>query len=50
MVENGGGRITTFASDAPASGTSDGGVIRPYGGLISFTKSIAREPPERTCC
>jgi len=44
MVERGGGRIINIASDAARVGTSDEAVYSACkGGLISFTKSIARE-------
>ncbi len=44
MVERGGGRIVNIASDAARVGTSDEAVYSACkGGLISFTKSIARE-------
>jgi 2-hydroxycyclohexanecarboxyl-CoA dehydrogenase len=44
MVEHGGGRIINIASDAARVGTSDEAVYSACkGGLISFTKSIARE-------
>lgn len=44
MVANGGGRIINIASDAARVGTSDEAVYSACkGGLISFTKSIARE-------
>ncbi len=44
MVANGGGRIVNIASDAARVGTSDEAVYSACkGGMISFTKSIARE-------
>jgi 2-hydroxycyclohexanecarboxyl-CoA dehydrogenase len=44
MVENGGGRIINIASDAAKVGTAMEAVYSACkGGLISFTKSIARE-------
>ncbi len=44
MVANGGGRIINIASDAARVGTSDEAVYSACkGGLISFTKSVARE-------
>ena len=44
MVKNGGGRIINIASDAAKVGTSNEAVYSACkGGLISFTKSIARE-------
>src|SRR5207245_11296423 len=44
MVEHGGGPIINIASDAARVGTSDEAVYSACkGGLISFTKSIARE-------
>ncbi len=44
MVERGGGRIVNIASDAARVGTSDEAVYSACkGGLISFTKSVARE-------
>lgn len=44
MVERGGGRIINIASDAARVGTSDEAVYSACkGGLIAFTKSIARE-------
>jgi 2-hydroxycyclohexanecarboxyl-CoA dehydrogenase len=44
MVERGGGRIINIASDAARVGTSDEAVYSACkGGLISFTKSVARE-------
>ena len=44
MAERGGGRIINIASDAARVGTSDEAVYSACkGGLISFTKSIARE-------
>jgi 2-hydroxycyclohexanecarboxyl-CoA dehydrogenase len=44
MVQRGGGRIINIASDAARVGTSDEAVYSACkGGLISFTKSIARE-------
>jgi len=44
MVARGGGRIVNIASDAARVGTSDEAVYSACkGGLISFTKSIARE-------
>jgi 2-hydroxycyclohexanecarboxyl-CoA dehydrogenase len=44
MVEHGGGRIINIASDAARVGTSDEAVYSACkGGLISFTKSVARE-------
>ena len=44
MVANGGGRFVNIASDAARVGTSDEAVYSACkGGMISFTKSIARE-------
>jgi len=44
MVEAGGGRVVNIASDAARVGTSDEAVYSACkGGLISFTKSMARE-------
>ena len=44
MAERGGGRVVNIASDAARVGTSDEAVYSACkGGLISFTKSIARE-------
>lgn len=44
MLANGGGRIVNIASDAARVGTSDEAVYSACkGGLISFTKSVARE-------
>ena len=44
MVARGGGRIINIASDAARVGTSDEAVYSACkGGLISFTKSVARE-------
>jgi 2-hydroxycyclohexanecarboxyl-CoA dehydrogenase len=44
MVSRGGGRIINIASDAARVGTSDEAVYSACkGGLISFTKSVARE-------
>ena len=44
MAERGGGRIINIASDAARVGTSDEAVYSACkGGLISFTKSVARE-------
>jgi len=44
MVARGGGRVINIASDAARVGTSDEAVYSACkGGLISFTKSIARE-------
>jgi 2-hydroxycyclohexanecarboxyl-CoA dehydrogenase len=44
MAERGGGRIVNIASDAARVGTSDEAVYSACkGGLISFTKSLARE-------
>lgn len=44
MVGRGGGRIVNIASDAARVGTSDEAVYSACkGGLISFTKSVARE-------
>lgn len=44
MVARGGGRVVNIASDAARVGTSDEAVYSACkGGLISFTKSIARE-------
>ena len=44
LIANGGGRIVNIASDAARVGTSDEAVYSACkGGLISFTKSIARE-------
>ena len=44
MVANGGGRIVNIASDAARVGTSDEAVYSACkGGMISFTKSVARE-------
>jgi len=44
LVERGGGRIVNIASDAARVGTSDEAVYSACkGGLIAFTKSIARE-------
>jgi 2-hydroxycyclohexanecarboxyl-CoA dehydrogenase len=44
MVANGGGRIINIASDAARVGTSDEAVYSACkGGLIAFTKSVARE-------
>jgi 2-hydroxycyclohexanecarboxyl-CoA dehydrogenase len=44
MVDRGGGRIINIASDAARVGTSDEAVYSACkGGLISFTKSVARE-------
>lgn len=44
MVERGGGRIVNIASDAARVGTSNEAVYSACkGGLISFTKSVARE-------
>jgi 2-hydroxycyclohexanecarboxyl-CoA dehydrogenase len=44
MVANGGGRIVNIASDAARVGTSDEAVYSACkGGMIAFTKSIARE-------
>jgi 2-hydroxycyclohexanecarboxyl-CoA dehydrogenase len=44
MLANGGGRIINIASDAARVGTSDEAVYSACkGGLISFTKSVARE-------
>jgi 2-hydroxycyclohexanecarboxyl-CoA dehydrogenase len=44
MVERGGGRVINIASDAARVGTADEAVYSACkGGLISFTKSIARE-------
>lgn len=44
MAERGGGRIVNIASDAARVGTSDEAVYSACkGGLISFTKSVARE-------
>ena len=44
MVERGGGRVVNIASDAARVGTSDEAVYSACkGGLIAFTKSVARE-------
>ena len=44
MAERGGGRIINIASDAARVGTSNEAVYSACkGGLISFTKSMARE-------
>lgn len=44
MVERGGGRVVNIASDAARVGTSDEAVYSACkGGLIAFTKSLARE-------
>jgi len=44
MVANGGGRVVNIASDAARVGTSDEAVYSACkGGLIAFTKSVARE-------
>jgi 2-hydroxycyclohexanecarboxyl-CoA dehydrogenase len=44
MVERGGGRIVNIASDAARVGTSDEAVYSACkGGLVAFTKSMARE-------
>jgi 2-hydroxycyclohexanecarboxyl-CoA dehydrogenase len=44
LAEHGGGRIVNIASDAARVGTSDEAVYSACkGGLIAFTKSIARE-------
>ena len=44
MVARGGGRIVNIASDAARVGTSDEAVYSACkGGMISFTKSVARE-------
>ena len=44
MAQRGGGRIINIASDAARVGTSDEAVYSACkGGLISFTKSVARE-------
>lgn len=44
LIANGGGRVINIASDAARVGTSDEAVYSACkGGLISFTKSIARE-------
>lgn len=44
LVERGGGRVINIASDAARVGTSDEAVYSACkGGLISFTKSVARE-------
>ncbi|GLR66878.1 acetoacetyl-CoA reductase [Acidocella aquatica] len=44
MVAHGGGRIVNIASDAARVGTSDEAVYSACkGGMISFTKSVARE-------
>ena len=44
MADRGGGRIVNIASDAARVGTSDEAVYSACkGGLISFTKSLARE-------
>ena len=44
MVERGGGRVVNIASDAARVGTSDEAVYWACkGGLIAFTKSLARE-------
>src|ERR1700724_1134193 len=44
MADRGGGRIVNIASDAPRLATSDEAVYSACkGGLISFTKSLARE-------
>jgi len=44
MVEHGGGRIINIASDAARVGTSDEAVYSACkGGIVSFTKSLARE-------
>ncbi len=44
MVASGGGRIVNIASDAARVGTSDEAVYSACkGGMISFTKSVARE-------
>jgi 2-hydroxycyclohexanecarboxyl-CoA dehydrogenase len=44
MTERGGGRIINIASDAARVGTSDEAVYSACkGGIISFTKSVARE-------
>lgn len=44
MVERGGGRVVNIASDAARVGTSDEAVYSACkGGVIAFTKSVARE-------
>lgn len=44
MVEHGGGRIINISSDAARVGTSDEAVYSACkGGIVSFTKSMARE-------
>jgi 2-hydroxycyclohexanecarboxyl-CoA dehydrogenase len=44
MVDRGGGRVVNIASDAARVGTSDEAVYSACkGGLIAFTKSVARE-------
>jgi len=44
MIERGGGRVVNIASDAARVGTSDEAVYSACkGGLIAFTKSVARE-------
>ena len=44
MVDHGGGRVVNIASDAARVGTSDEAVYSACkGGLIAFTKSVARE-------
>ena len=44
MVERGGGRVVNISSDAARVGTSDEAVYSACkGGLIAFTKSVARE-------
>lgn len=48
MAERGGGRIINIASDAARVGTSDEAVYSACkGGVISFTKSLARELARR---
>lgn len=48
MAERGGGRIVNIASDAARVGTSDEAVYSACkGGVISFTKSLARELARR---
>ncbi|HVV40836.1 MAG TPA: SDR family oxidoreductase [Nitrobacter sp.] len=48
MVEHGGGRIINISSDAARVGTSDEAVYSACkGGIVSFTKSLARELARR---